>query len=675
MTENKMVGWNAERIFTRDFSDQHYRLTQQHIEALVAIYPAIEWDTRWSNKDAYTLDERQAFASELMYRLMNPVDCAEQEIDNCLEYPNNATFISYNPQNPHTEPDFVPDGYPSQPFFKFGSIIPESIPGWLEGFVSDWLTEMTGYEPDDVLSVINSFPIFADWQDLLTSGLPRITLSFSGKGIVQIRLLLVPFGGRALVSVDVEPDIGDILAGIFEGNVRSIELERDLSSIPLETDIDHIEEVVLTEDTEHTIYITFLPTVDNTLIPLKYGGGIRSVTLCGEFAFGTPPIECDIITLLDDEIFFEEEYIPQTFGNWYLETVEHNEELNELYDGTPQSVGEDIPAGAPSDRDKNALCYAIHSFVSLYASGKVCLIQSKNFLQITWDKLAEASNKVYNGLVDAMGFIYTPNLYSCFVDNEAAIEALTNESAIQDVACFLYQELKTVTMSQSNFDDAVLAAATELTDDAQKLACIMQNDMNTTLYINFLEAYNIALNRISDGDTLPDCPCETGDYRVIEYDFRTGTHGWEIVYVSGIAVGTYVAGEGFRGSTTATNVKTINVRKPHNPTHRVKGYVLEYTKINGHSSDASRIFFRPIPDSTSGQNNINPDLAHTGDEWTSCADSNLPTSYFDGFNQMLAAMNAQSVGADIYFRKATIWYMDGFAPDGTWLTDVDPPCT
>jgi len=168
----KIIQWDAENVFNEDFSDNHYKLSQRHIEALLAIFPQIEWDKRWTNAELFSLDERQAFAAELMERLMTPVDCAEQEIDNCLEYANNVSILEYLPQNPHNEPDLVPDGYPNQPFFKFGSVVPEFLPEWLEGLVSDWLTDMTGYEADDVLTVINSFPLLASWQDILTSGLP-----------------------------------------------------------------------------------------------------------------------------------------------------------------------------------------------------------------------------------------------------------------------------------------------------------------------------------------------------------------------------------------------------------------------------------------------------------------------------------------------------------------------
>ena len=237
---------------------------------------------------------------------------------------------------------------------------------------------------------------------------------------------------------------------------------------------------------------------------------------------------CTIEILLSDDEFFQEEYIPATLGDWFTNTEAHNAELNAAYDGTPQSIGALIPTGTPNAYERNALCYALTSFVRLYASAKVCVLQSRNFLEIAWDEVRQAVNAVYNLLQQSLAFIYTPNLYSCFVDAIEAIDALQNEAAIQEVGCFLFDELSGIVISEDDFNDALLAAATTLTDDAQKIACLMLNDSNQTVYLNFLEAYNIALQRQVDGDAL-ECPCLTGDYWLFEWSFTNGLGEFTII--------------------------------------------------------------------------------------------------------------------------------------------------
>jgi len=205
--------------------------------------------------------------------------------------------------------------------------------------------------------------------------------------------------------------------------------------------------------------------------------------------------DCTIEELLADDDFFNDEYLPATFGEYFSATTANEAAQSIAYDGTPQSIAPDAPTGVPNAIEKNALCAAVHRFVTLYASTKLCLIQSKNFLGIDWSKLAEAANELYNSVVDLISPIYSPNIFSCFVSDAAAITALQNDAAIEELACHIYDYLKTLTMSQSNFDDAITDAATTLTGDAGDIACLMLNDNNLSVYINMLESYQVALQQ------------------------------------------------------------------------------------------------------------------------------------------------------------------------------------
>lgn len=240
----------------------------------------------------------------------------------------------------------------------------------------------------------------------------------------------------------------------------------------------------------------------------------QDMTDCGD---GDCPDVLTIPEIIADDTYFETEYVPVIFGEYYSQTVTNETAKAALYDSTPQSIGANIPTSAPVNAQKTALCAAVSRFVSLYSSTKLCLIQSQSFLEIFWNDLAAAANEFYETATALMSPIYSPNIFSCFVDNGEAITALQDETAIESLACHLYDELKTVIMSQSNFDAAILDAATTLTGDAQKIACIMQNDNNLSLYINMLEAYQICL---LSNET--DCPCETSIYWRMFLNFNTG---------------------------------------------------------------------------------------------------------------------------------------------------------
>lgn len=267
---------------------------------------------------------------------------------------------------------------------------------------------------------------------------------------------------------------------------------------------------------------------------------------------GDCPDELTIPVIIADDTYFSTEYVPVVFGEYYSQTAAQAAAQAAIYDDTPQSVAPDVPLSAPNAIEKNALCYAVNRFVELYSSQKLCLIQSQNFIETLWSNFANAANDFYNAVSNLMLPFYSANIFSCFVDDSAAIVALQDTAAIEELACFIYEELKTVAMSQANFDSAILDAATTLTGNAQDIACLMQNDSSEDIFIAFLLGYNIAIERQAAGDDL-DCPCETDTYWMRVYDFALGAQGW-IGVVSGTTLTTSLIGSSWEGVNTFAGV-------------------------------------------------------------------------------------------------------------------------
>lgn len=228
------------------------------------------------------------------------------------------------------------------------------------------------------------------------------------------------------------------------------------------------------------------------------------------------------------------------FSQSLASTQAHVQALEDEYDGSAQSVGPNIPASAPDSDEQDALCYALQSYIELYAATKSGLIEQKNALQILWGSIREAQNKVFNSVIDLLAPIYTFNLYDCWVDDDEALVALADTSAIEAVACCLLDELDGVAMTESNFDDAIVDCATSLTGTAGDIACVLSNDWDLEVYLLFLESYNIALQRQINGETLP-CNCNQPDCAY--FDFFTSDYGFVNIDASGTAgnqfVGTY----------------------------------------------------------------------------------------------------------------------------------------
>lgn len=196
----------------------------------------------------------------------------------CTEFPPNAPFIGYLPINPYIDPDTVPDGYLTQPF----------------KIVDDSLDDDTGLAIGDIYVPLDAVTYGGGWFEDLSENLPTITINFSGTGKASIKLLTVGGGGLAIVTLDNPPNLVDILGGIVTGADNIVDLNKDIVSLPPETATEIDIPINVDSGGDHIIYIVFLPIIDDSFIPLRFGGGFRGVELCGLLGDGMT-IDCDDI--------------------------------------------------------------------------------------------------------------------------------------------------------------------------------------------------------------------------------------------------------------------------------------------------------------------------------------------------------------------------------------------
>lgn len=253
-------------------------LTAQELsELFTAVY-------YYRNQAEDTEDERALWRSLILATIYinqpELADCVPKPDDEaCVEYSTQSPAIEWSPSNPWEET--TPEGYSVIPWLVFNDL---ELASWVPDFIEDALQgaveDATGYQSGDVLTYYQV--LVAGWENIPTFP-PRFTIKVNGIGTVELHLLTVPFGGFALISVDIEPNIPSVINGVFSGNVQIVELNRDLTGVPPEFDEDAIEEIVIDEPGEHTIHVTFLPRLDDTLPLVFFGGGLRKYVLCGEF--------------------------------------------------------------------------------------------------------------------------------------------------------------------------------------------------------------------------------------------------------------------------------------------------------------------------------------------------------------------------------------------------------
>lgn len=214
-------------------------------------------------------DEFMQIITNFLKMVHCPVDFEEE----CQEYPTYTPIIQYSPMNPFNNPDEVPEGYLAPPFV----------------FVNeDNIEDYGDYQVGDILVPLDSVTLDLDWFETLDGQLPTITIQVQGSGKLALNLLVVPFGGVAVITVDNPPNLADIIVGIVTGADNIVDLNRDIVAIPPETAEHIVYPVDVVGAGMHTVYCVFLPILDDSLIPIRFGGGLRSIELCdfGEFPMG-----------------------------------------------------------------------------------------------------------------------------------------------------------------------------------------------------------------------------------------------------------------------------------------------------------------------------------------------------------------------------------------------------
>lgn len=208
---------------------------------------------------------------EVIRPLLGATSCppllSEQE---CVEYPTYASFMRYSPMSPYVNPNEIPTGYETEPFLANG-----------ENGVN-----LPNYEHFDVIVPNTAITFDVDWFSSISGQLPTIEIVVQGAGQALIKMLTLAQGGLAVITVDNPPDLLDIIGGVVTGAENIIDLNQDLVSLPPETAQEIIFPLDIVGSGLHTIYIVFLPILDDSLIPLRFGGGFRGVQLCNFVAQG-----------------------------------------------------------------------------------------------------------------------------------------------------------------------------------------------------------------------------------------------------------------------------------------------------------------------------------------------------------------------------------------------------
>jgi hypothetical protein len=312
---------------------------------------AIQTLTKWNNYKR-TDDKRGKIIADIwrdiFLELKYSIDPCYHEQDECNFLPPYSDRISWFPENPFTQNETIPDGYRYHPYTVVSNDIISTV-------VSQW---GLGYKVGDVYTDLSKFPLETWLPDFISNigNLPSFTVNdLVGRGVVKLHLLNIPQGGRAFVQVD---GVVDLL------NLELVELAKDFSlvptSIPPETQVPIVIEVPIETDGTHNVKVTFVPNVDDSFIPIFFGGGLRAVEICG---FGETNVNTDPCCPENNEINYQTYRLQQITYQQTLQMLDDGDtaasfNAPEKFDSDPSDTGDAVTARA------NALCRLVKRWIA-----------------------------------------------------------------------------------------------------------------------------------------------------------------------------------------------------------------------------------------------------------------------------------------------------------------------
>jgi len=465
-------------------TDKQYRAAW--LGAFEKLRNANSWDRELTDKRYEVAAWWENYASTLP-DLMRPCDEHEQ----CREYFPPASILEYYPCSPFLEGCELPEEYEFAPFTVVGSGNLSEIIG-MYGL---------GYQVGDVYTDLTKMPELT--LDTILSGFefwPHITVTTPpGSGTVKIKFLNIPQGGRALITLD----------GDFQPlNGRLVELNKDLVSVPPETAVPQIYELDVPGEGEHTVVIYFLPTVDDTFIPLFFGGGIRSVELCGFGMEGCPDMAgegcCDETNdLLGKILKLLEGGMTVSFNNPNVGDFQ--------VDCTPMNFDEDEGDDEPTIADRKlALCATVARYIAATLYVEAVTQNAGSTLKTTIKGLIEPleiPDEFIRGLV-----LGVPDV----IPDLATLKLFVEDDPLywEALVCNMVSGLVGKPNTFENFRNAVTLISEETPvepsfirlDKIQKL--LIKTNQIRSNYVMFAKSLDAALAEVQDEEFAYTCPCD-----------------------------------------------------------------------------------------------------------------------------------------------------------------------
>lgn len=303
-------------------------LSHREREIIVSQLGYARWRSRWMSGEYTVTDQEWTTAQEwtdnLIARLLRDTECVGNQ---CSDHSPLSSVFTYEPTNPHTEPDVIPDGY--------------VLPPWRIVDGSNPADVLLALQPGDLMA---SSPPIADGFNF-----PRFRVSFENVTEIELHLLSYPTGGLAIITIDSDPL-----------TVEVIDLTRDLNSLPFETEPVVIVERKFYDDAAHYIDVTFSPSIANQFPPVLFGGGLRKAVICHPALNGGEECNVDVRQNTEEPCKLEKTDDGTTWSEFADITLclkgsiatTPSGGLEIITDGVATPIGQSPPDADPRERER-----------------------------------------------------------------------------------------------------------------------------------------------------------------------------------------------------------------------------------------------------------------------------------------------------------------------------------
>ena len=274
-----------------------YKCNYEWAKVIGGFLRLLTLNTYWEG--AETENNHGAEMIRTFLRGVRPVQPFPEQVGDCFSFLPSAPFVNYIPYDPYIGGSDYGVGFGAPPFLlgEYAQLAWLGIP----------------YLETDITTPTDAFPQPTLWE-LPSFQFPTISISVVGSGQLEVTLLKVPLGGYVIEKIGGNPPNAlDLLLGIILPDVAVIDLNLDLISFPTESGIEVGREIDIAAGVgvETTVWYTFVPAVDDSLFPIRYGGGFRSIGVCGFEGMG-------VVTGIENIRVNEQcELEYQQNGTWY----------------------------------------------------------------------------------------------------------------------------------------------------------------------------------------------------------------------------------------------------------------------------------------------------------------------------------------------------------------------